>query len=788
MKADDRPSFGYPGDDHLAKRMTFLAQRQEAITETALEQSRTVTALLNAVEQAEQVADRQITLFRNSLPVGSRPVCAPGCCYCCKRAPEATIPEVIRVLHYVLDVFSAEEKAALTNRLDTYAEESAAFRPMHLDASRAACPFLVEGLCSIYPARPLSCRGLNSTDANVCREIADGVTPREKRPSLIPQFMVSSALRMGLRVGVMFEAADPAPVDLAYAAKLAWTEPEEAVAKSGRRSSSGLGTVSPDLPRGEGRYESEAGQNWGERLVIASKDYLEGKDHFIEARLPYDLDPFEPQRLVEAFVPAYRSERALKEPAGTQPDWQDPYFQFVERVMDGMPFFEALETYKGASVMHAIARINVPRVASSVEEILESRARFVQAMSDFRARDFDPAESFRAMNVHKTMTLAYQGMDDLEIMKEHGRLMVEGITSRCHPELTAPISRRKQSGKLRVGYLSSNLNNSNGGRWAQGWIKSHGEEIETFTLFVGSRADVLTKRFMLLSDHFYWLTRSVPESARFIRSLELDVLIFTDIGLNGLNTQYSALRLAPVQCTAWGHPVTSGLPTIDYYISSEMMEPENAQRFYSEKLVLLPRTGLCYEWPLTGAGKLGKTRSDFGLREDQPLIFMGQTNMKMLPQHDHLYAEICEKTKTPLVIIEGTSKCDHVILRKRLENAGVPTIWLPMLEGHDYLNLMKLADVSLDPPMWSGGNSTLQALALGTPVVTLPGPFMRSRHSYAMLKIAGAEGLIACDEKEYVELACDFDRQKQVMREADVMPLFEDIGAVKVLDEFLLSV
>ena len=745
MKPDDRPSFGYPGEDHLAKRMTFLAQRQEALTEAALEQSRTVSSLIGAAEQAEQVADRQITLFHNSLAPDTRPVCAPGCCHCCRRSPEATIPEVLRALQYVADTFSEEGKADLAKRLDLYAEESASLRPTHLDTNRALCPFLVDGLCSIYPARPLSCRGLNSSDANVCRQIAEGLLPHEQRPSMAPQFMVSSAIRMGLRVGIMFEAADAAPIDLAYAAKLALAEPR------------------------------------------VGKDYLEGKDHFVEARLPYELDPFEPQRLVEAFNPAYRSEQALTEPAGTQPDWQDPYFKFSDRVLSGVPFFEALETYKGDTVLHAIARINVPRVASSTEEILESRERFVHAMRDFQSGDFDPADSFRAMNVHKTMTLAYQGMDDLAIMKEHGKLMVEGITARCHPDLTAPITRRNKSGKLRVGYISSNLNNSNGGRWAQGWLKAHGPDIETFSFFIGSRTDAITKRFMLLSDHFYWLTRSVPESARFVRAQELDVLIFTDIGLNGLNTQFSALRLAPVQCTAWGHPVTSGLPTIDYYISSEMMEPESAQRFYSEKLVLLPRTGLCYEWPLLGAGRLPKTRADFGLQEEQPLLFMAQTNMKMLPQFDHLYAEICERTKAPLVIIEGTSKCDPLILAKRLERAGVPTIWLPVLEALDYLNLMKLADVSLDPPMWSGGNSTLQALALGTPVVTLPGQFMRSRHSYAMLKIAGAEGLIATDEEEYVELACDFERQKQVMRGADVAALFDDVGTVKALDEFLLS-
>ena len=44
------------------------------------------------------------------------------------------------------------------------------------------------------------------------------------------------------------------------------------------------------------------------------------------------------------------------------------------------------------------------------------------------------------------------------------------------------------------------------------------------------------------------------------------------------------LKLAPIQMTSWGHPDTSGLPTIDYFLSSELMEPENAQENYTEKV------------------------------------------------------------------------------------------------------------------------------------------------------------------------------------------------------------
>ena len=90
--------------------------------------------------------------------------------------------------------------------------------------------------------------------------------------------------------------------------------------------------------------------------------------------------------------------------------------------------------------------------------------------------------------------------------------------------------------------------------------------------------------------------------------------MYPEIGMNAPTMQMAALRLAPVQCTAWGHPVTTGLPTIDYFLSSELMEAENAQDHYSEKLIRLPNIGVSYPKPYIPS--LSKTRADYQLPED----------------------------------------------------------------------------------------------------------------------------------------------------------------------------
>ncbi len=61
-----------------------------------------------------------------------------------------------------------------------------------------------------------------------------------------------------------------------------------------------------------------------------------------------------------------------------------------------------------------------------------------------------------------------------------------------------------------------------------------------------------------------------------------------------MSGRLAAQRLAPVQCVAWGHPQTTGMPTMDHFLSSELMEPQDAAANYTEQLACLPNLGLYY--------------------------------------------------------------------------------------------------------------------------------------------------------------------------------------------------
>jgi CRISPR-associated protein Csy1 len=112
------------------------------------------------------------------------------------------------------------------------------------------------------------------------------------------------------------------------------------------------------------------------------------------------------------------------------------------------------------------------------------------------------------------------------------------------------------------------------------------------------------------------------------------------------------------------------------------------------------------------------------------------------------------------------------------------------IQHADYLRLNALCDVMLDTLLWSGGNTTLDALASGLPVVTLPGELMRGRQSQAMLKTLGLDELIATDVESYVEKAVslgqDRDRRMSVSERivANRHALYEREEPIRALEAF----
>jgi predicted O-linked N-acetylglucosamine transferase (SPINDLY family) len=274
--------------------------------------------------------------------------------------------------------------------------------------------------------------------------------------------------------------------------------------------------------------------------------------------------------------------------------------------------------------------------------------------------------------------------------------------------------------------------------------------------------------------------------------------MFPDVGMNSPSRLLALHRMAPIQITAWGHPITTGSPHIDYFLSSDLMEPEDAQSHYSESLVRLPNLALF----IKPQSSENMESENFDLPEGHILYGCLQSLNKYVPQYDFVIAEIAKKSpKSLFVFLEGLPPASTGFLKKRLsrifDQNGLDfhqhVKFLPRVKRGQYVELISRMDVILDSIGWTGGNTSLEAIEQGKPIVTLPGQFMRGRHTYAMLKMMGLENHMSSSIDDYIcrAVALGADDELRAQHRTEILErkelLYEDYACREALDKFLKS-
>ncbi|WP_413173385.1 tetratricopeptide repeat protein [Anabaena azotica] len=480
---------------------------------------------------------------------------------------------------------------------------------------------------------------------------------------------------------------------------------------------------------------------------------------------------------------------------------------------------EAIEEFKlalevsGDSLPLQIANLFVlPVIYQDIEEIEFYREYFHRRLniltryfsSDTLNTTIKSQNVVQAINVRTNFYLAYQGKNDVDFQKQYGEI-VHKVMKANYPQWcqNLPSPQISPGEKIRVGYISTHLHNHSGANGCLGWVKNHNrQDFQIYCYHIGVKRDEITEQYKSYSYSFVHISNDIEAICTQITADKIHILVFPAIGMTALNGLIAALRLAPIQCMAWGHPVTSGLPTIDYFLSSELMEPENAQEHYSEKLIRLPNTSLCYVKPVLPGVK--KTRSEFGIPEDCVLYLSCQSTFKYLPQHDYIFAEIAKEISNAKFVFIAAIEGQHItnIFRQRLQKAfaklGLNSedycIILPRQISYEFLQLNQISDIYLDTFIWSGGFTTLNAISCNLPIVTCPGEFMRGRHSYAFLKILGITDTIAQSEAEYIEIAVrlglDIDWRNSIIERTkeNQHRVFDDKTSVEGLEAFYKQV
>lgn len=442
----------------------------------------------------------------------------------------------------------------------------------------------------------------------------------------------------------------------------------------------------------------------------------------------------------------------------------------------------------------------LPAIPQFTEEMLHWRRRFEAEVARLVRDGIVLKDAPEKLNLTK-FYLSYHGLCNREIHSQVARMYEMACPSLLW---TAPHCRDwRPSERIRVGFVSKFMYAHSIGRTTRGLVaKLSRDRFETCTLFVPPFKDDSISQFIRNnSDHSLVLPDTVEGARQAIADLKLDVLFYQDIGMEPFTYYLAFARLAPVQCLSFGHPDTTGISNMDYFVSNDLFELPDAAEHYSEKLFLLRNLGTLAYYYRPATPTVMKRRGDFKLPDNSHIYLCPQTLFKFHPDFDAILGGILRADPSGLlVLMEGGSQQKHYWPRllmarfnRTFPDVANRVVFLPNQNGDDFLNVIAISDVMLDTIHFSGMNTSLEAFAMGTPVVTFPGTFQCARHVLGMYTRMGITDCIARNADEYVEIAIRLGTDKAYRDEisakilANNGVLYEDINVVREFERFFIE-
>jgi len=485
----------------------------------------------------------------------------------------------------------------------------------------------------------------------------------------------------------------------------------------------------------------------------------------------------------EAAEAAYRRAIDLKPTLGAA--WANLAFLTADRgdTEEGRRLYEIAYGHQPSPQLRIVRDTVLPPIFRDPQHGQEVRQRFTADVARLVADGvkIDPTRT----TTPGYFFLAYHGENDRDLMAALARL--------APSPRSGPIEPRKRRGRIRLGFLSRYLCDHTIGQLNVGILEQlDRQRFETVVLTTRTPDDAIASRIRRAADRVVEVPHDVPAALDLIAAQELDILHYPDIGMAPFTYGLAHSRLAPVQTVTWGHPVTSGLPTIDYFLSCQHGETDESDQHYTEKLVRLSRLGVCLDRrQRTGEPR---TRDHFKLPPDAHVYACPQMLFKFHPDFDAVLAGILRGDKRALIVtIDAKYPQWRCLLAERWQRV-MPDVadrirFLPRMPRSDFLELLALSDVMLDPFPFGGGHTSYEALSLGLPTITLPGRLLRGRLTYAMYRQMGYGDLIADSPADYVQRALSLgtdesQRQRTSRAVLDACGvLFQDRQIVRELED-----
>ena len=399
---------------------------------------------------------------------------------------------------------------------------------------------------------------------------------------------------------------------------------------------------------------------------------------------------------------------------------------------------------------------DMPQGWFALGSVLTRRAKHVEAVEHYREAisllpEYDAAQDGLLCTMNYSEHWSPREIYDAHV--EWGQRFAKVV------RMPLAFSRRGGRARIRVGYLSPDYHQHPVSHFIEPVLRHHDRSrFEIFCYHSDAREDPVTRRLKGLVKNWRPVgSASDDELETVLRKDGLDILVELSGHTDGHRLGVLARRVAPIQISYLGYPNTTGLAAIDYRITDSIADPlGEADELHVEKLARLPKAFLCYSPPDAGA----KLRIP-PFRRNTHMTFGSFNNLpKITPTCITLWAKVLSRVPESRLLVKTYGLGDpgpRALFLELLNKAGIESdrvsIAGPTRAHRDHMEAYSEIDIALDTFPYHGTTTTLDALWMGVPVITLAGDRHASRVGASILTTLGLTEFVARTPDEYVSAA-----------------------------------
>ncbi len=456
----------------------------------------------------------------------------------------------------------------------------------------------------------------------------------------------------------------------------------------------------------------------------------------------------------------------------------------------------AINKNKLDNEFHLKSRLFYPSFFRSLKEIDEIRKSFTNEVEKLIENENVPnLELSEKLFKPPNFELSYDGYDNLIINKKLIKLY-----NKIYPDLENieeySFSKNK---KIKIGFISQFFSDHTIAKLFKGIIYKLNKEIFEVYIFhsdktlPGALFNEINESVVLYNYDNIILPKDFREKVKTIRDKNLDLLFYPDIHMSTNLYYLTLLRLAKFQITSWRHPETTGNNKIDFFLSSKLMETDGYQNNFSEKVLLSNYLPMYFYKP----------KVTFALKKEDMLskniYSCPQSLFKMHPSFDEAIKKILHKDKKAQIYFikdkkEILSKMFFDRLKKEMPENIDRINFIDRLTPEEFVHHCGRVSVLLDPFWFGSGNTFHESMLYGTPTVTMPTKYLKSRivtGAYKQMQIDDAP--IFNNVDDYVDKSIELANQdnldlKMYYKERAEKNLFENQNVISDLENIFKSI